>query len=56
MPDISMCQNEECTRKTECYRYMAKPSEYRQAYGDFNCKPGDEIDYFIPLKAAGGVK
>ena len=47
MPDIAMCQNEECPRKTECYRYMATPSPYRQAYGDFDCKPGD--DYFMPI-------
>lgn len=25
MPDISMCQNHECKRKEECYRYKAKP-------------------------------
>lgn len=35
MPDISMCQNEKCKLKIECYRYMAKPSSY-QAYTHFN--------------------
>jgi len=58
MPDITMCDSVECPRKNECYRYTAKPSEYRQAYSDFQCgKPGEEIDYFIPIKAGkDGVK
>ena len=32
MPDITMCQGGKCTIKEECYRYKAKPSEYRQSY------------------------
>lgn len=32
MPDISMCKFEECGKKQTCYRYIAKPSEYRQSY------------------------
>jgi hypothetical protein len=35
MPDISMCQNEKCKLKMECFRYMAKPSG-RQSYADFD--------------------
>lgn len=32
MPDISMCQNKECPNNWTCYRFTAKPSEYRQPY------------------------
>jgi hypothetical protein len=32
MPDISMCWGKECPFKESCYRYVAKPNEYRQSY------------------------
>ena len=32
MADITMCKDEECGRKDRCYRYTAKPNEYRQSY------------------------
>ena len=35
MPDITMCLNEECPRKTECYRYMAEPNGW-QSYAAFD--------------------
>lgn len=35
MPDISMCKNKKCTQRLMCYRYMAMPNPYRQAYMDF---------------------
>lgn len=54
MPDIAMCQNEECPRKTECYRYMATPNQLRQAYSEFKC--GGEDDHFIPLGKQGEGK
>ena len=38
MPDISMCRNETCPLKKSCYRYMAKPNEFRQAYSSFEWK------------------
>jgi len=47
MPDISMCENEECKFKEECYRFTAKPSEFMQAYGEFNCKNKSGIDTFF---------
>ena len=40
MPDISMCVNKECTLKETCYRFTAKPSEFRQSYGSF--KPEED--------------
>ena len=32
MPDILMCQNEECKDKETCYRYTATPSGHMQSY------------------------
>lgn len=37
MADITMCKNEGCEIKKECYRYMAKPNPYRQSYEIFDC-------------------
>ena len=58
MPDITMCDSVECHRKNECYQYMAKPSEYRQAYSEFQCyQSNTETDYFMPITASKeGVK
>lgn len=38
MPDISMCANEACKDKQSCYRYMAEPNPYRQAYAQWDRK------------------
>ena len=35
MSDITMCMSDDCTRRHECYRHEAKPSEYRQSYSHF---------------------
>jgi len=32
MADISMCSGKGCELKETCYRFKAKPNEYRQAY------------------------
>lgn len=40
MPDISMCGDHRCPSRKGCYRYMATPSEFRQAYGMFG-RPDD---------------
>lgn len=32
MPDIAMCENKECERSHECFRFTAKPSKYMQTY------------------------
>lgn len=34
MPDIAQCKNKECTKRLECYRYMAHPGPY-QYYMNF---------------------
>lgn len=42
MPDITMCNGRNCELKELCYRYTAKPSEFRQSY--FLTPPIKEID------------
>lgn len=32
MTDIAKCKGDGCTLKELCYRYIAKPSEFRQSY------------------------
>lgn len=32
MADITMCKGGNCFRKNTCYRFTAKPNEYRQSY------------------------
>jgi len=32
MADISMCANSDCNFRAKCYRYTAKPNDYRQSY------------------------
>lgn len=32
MADITMCSGTDCPQKESCYRFTAKPSEYRQSY------------------------
>lgn len=46
MPDISMCQNAECIKSNNCYRFLAIPS-LMQSYADFNLKR-DKCFYPIP--------
>jgi hypothetical protein len=36
MPDITMCQNDKCPLKDECYRHTATPDPYLQSYSRFN--------------------
>ncbi len=48
MPDISMCKNNACPSRNDCYRFSAKPNEYRQAYAEFDFGGGNCCDDFIP--------
>lgn len=51
MPDISMCLNQTCGKRLECYRFMAKPTPYWQAYSDFQGAE-DGCTYFLPIYTA----
>jgi len=35
MPDITMCQNSECSKCGLCYRFVAEPNRYHQSYDTF---------------------
>jgi hypothetical protein len=56
MPDITMCSGEGCERRGECYRFMAKPSEFMQAY--FAKPPLEDGDclYFWSAKVEASKK
>ena len=65
MPDISMCINEYCKLKKDCYRYTAKPAEFWQTYNDFHYTEHPDktvtCNYFIDnseykLKREGIIK
>ena len=51
MPDITMCKDEECPSKEQCYRYRATPTPEHQSY--FTKSPRDSLGlcdgYFIPI-------
>lgn len=32
MPDITMCSGDGCRIRSTCYRFNAKPCEFRQSY------------------------
>jgi len=49
MSDISMCKNEECPLKKTCYRYVAIPNDYWQAYGQFVYNNG--CDWYIEVSS-----
>ncbi len=49
MVDVAMCQNEKCSDKNNCYRYLAKPSLW-QSYGLFN---HNSCEYFIDVNIRG---
>lgn len=53
MPDIAMCENNNCKRRKECYRFMAKPDQYRQAYGVFD---HEHCEYFVEYYPPTGVE
>ena len=47
MPDITMCNGVGCEAKHTCYRYTAKPNEYRQSYFLETPKDGDVCAQYI---------
>jgi hypothetical protein len=53
MTDNSMCSDDECPSRAECYRSKAsgtKPSEHQQAFTDFQRPPEDQrCPQFWPL-------
>ena len=50
MPDISMCNGNNCELSSTCYRYKAEPSKYRQSYFVKEPNDGLECDYYWEIK------
>lgn len=52
MPDISLCDNESCSQKEKCFRFMAKPDPVWQSYANFGILCNEENNYkmFIKIK------
>lgn len=46
MPDLSMCQNDQCAIRSRCYRFTAKPGPYQQ-YSYFQPNTNLKCDFFI---------
>jgi hypothetical protein len=50
MPDIAMCQNEQCPSRWDCHRYMVLPNAHLQQYTDFQPDEGqDHCASYWPL-------
>ena len=45
MPDITMCTTKSCSKRKQCYRSTAKPSQ-RQSMADFYNKNEENCGYF----------
>lgn len=45
MPDISKCSNYNCKRRGSCYRYLAKPNDFHQAFASFAEGDGKNCQY-----------
>ena len=57
MPDISMCADESCPSKMQCYRYFVNLAEPGETYTvhDFGAvRQGDKCDSFIPNEDTAG--
>ena len=50
LPDITMCNGNNCELASMCYRYKAEPTPYRQSY--FITPPNKELEceYFWEYK------
>jgi hypothetical protein len=46
MPDICMCNNEECYCKETCYRYRAIPDPHWQSYSTFPTPIATECEHY----------
>lgn len=47
MADITMCQNESCPKKEDCFRYKAEPNR-NQSYFTFTTCPTSDFKFFLP--------
>ena len=50
MPDITMCSNNECPQKANCYRFMAEASPFWQSYSKFELTEDGKCNYFWKME------
>lgn len=50
MPDIAMCRNITCPLRESCYRFTAKPKQFRQSYAHFTPNPDGSCDHHITIR------
>lgn len=56
MPDISMCQNKECPLSKTCYRFLAEPDPYWQAYAGFQPDKNGKCEGYWPVNSKSQLK
>jgi len=49
MPDISMCKNEACPKKEQCYRYKATSFDRFQTWAYFEPDNNLFCEYFMSI-------
>ena len=50
MPDITMCTNNSCVLRNECFRFRADPNPYRQSYFAENPEPiNEKCEHFMKI-------
>jgi hypothetical protein len=50
MPDISMCTNRTCPKRSDCYRYRVVPNDHRQSYGSFTHTEAEPCSQFSKVR------
>lgn len=49
MADMTMCNQESCNKKNNCWRYLATPNPLWQAYFSPKLRPDGSCLYYWPL-------
>lgn len=50
MPDITLCTDNKCPMRNECYCFRAKPSKWGQSYFAESPLKDGKCEYFFPLE------
>lgn len=50
MADITICKNEDCIIREDCYRYMVLPDDKYQSYAIFLPNQRGSCDHYVPLR------
>lgn len=44
MPDITMCENDDCPLNDHCWRFNSPPNQYYQSYQKYQPQIDEELD------------